>query len=333
MDNPEIERERRELDALGFTTNPWCRVGDYIEAASPTTGPTRYRVLERTERRHRWREPERRHYEVIGHEEHATEVEHRCVNGTWRPGKATECPERRHHDTPDREERPRRLSIVMYAPATPRRPEPDVIPWDELPAEEREQLRLLEYELPWPEYEVTVPLLPGASDLTAAQRELVEEFELEGDASGLERLAAEGAGGWHVAWREPTGFPPGAPPVPVDELEDIKAGLLDVVGPVDDVRASVGRGRKTPPELDRRMAQVLHDGRRRGTLKALEELYGLPRSTLLRMARRGGLNATLTLKGKRVRACPVPSMATEQRPGVPPTPPARNLSVGHSLWW
>src|SRR5581483_7313964 len=111
------------------------------------------------------------------------------------------------------------------------------------------------------------------------------------DTSDLARLAADDVPGWHVPWREPTGFPAGRPRVPVDELETIKAGLLDVVGPVEWVRSLTRHGgRLTGPalesrrELERRLAAVLHDGRRRGTIKALEELYGLSRVTIHRLA-------------------------------------------------
>src|SRR5581483_8391622 len=54
---------RQGWDARGTETavGPWRRTGDIIEAAAPlASGPTRYRVLERVERRHRWREPEQR---------------------------------------------------------------------------------------------------------------------------------------------------------------------------------------------------------------------------------------------------------------------------------
>lgn len=344
-DRPEAPALPRWDSRRGTETavGPWRRVGDFYEAAGPlAAGPTRYRVLERVEPRHEWRPryvppatyPSAAELSAGDWVEWDDEIR---LGPHWYefPGDTIErfSPEIDYDELTLHARQDETARRLRWRGLPDDRPEPDVVMWDDLPPEERLRLRMLEYECPWLEYEVTVPDLPRAGDFTAAQRELEALISEHPDGENHGRYRGTVAGGeggerpielgpdapqrrdflatgWSIEYVV-TGGPAGRRPV--DVTDDILEAFLrhEVVGAVDLVRKLTEPGGRRSPAMQRerlalarRVAAVLHDGAgsRDGerVVKALSEIYGRSRSTFYALAklggwRKGGLTFTPTV--------------------------------------
>jgi len=120
------------------------------------------------------------------------------------------------------------------------------------------------------------------------------------EESRYEKLARGGdVLGWHVAWREPTGFPPGRPGLEFaeDDLDAARRALGYSRAMYDAVAKRRTRGPLTVAEraervrLARAVAAYLDAGRRQdGRMRLLEKAYGTNRVTLGRLRDEGRLH-------------------------------------------
>ena len=319
-DAATIEREReqeieREARRLGFTAYPWRREGSYVVAASPAisaVAPRRYRVLERQERRMRPlpKKPRRVGIEGMHGERDAVVI-------LWGEDFVTLDAPDGYFDRPEDE---RGLARFVPEPGRWKLPDSKKDPW---PFD-----RTQEMGEPWDdEVRVTVAALPVASEVSEETAALMsvprggpffgrrrrgdgETVSDDGTAGGNDRRSHRGWDlledsdvhslrrgddvlGWHLAWSDPTGEPPGRPASVLTEAIT-EAALANISTREDFARLTRRGGRRTEAErqerqaLGARVAAALRQGKGMGIEKLLTEIYGCNRTTLHRLAALAG---------------------------------------------